>query len=279
MVFELNKVCYSYPEGTPALDGVSLAVSPGESVVILGANASGKSTLLHLMDGLILPASGEVLAFGERLDGKRIESLSFAREFRRKVGLLFQDSEAQLFCPTVKDEIAFGPLQLGLDQEEVRSRVEEMLVLAGLTGLADRPPYLLSGGEKKKVALASLLAIDPEVLLLDEPTGDLDPRSQTWLVELLEQLRRTGKTLVTATHDLSIVEELADRALVLGEDHRLWAEGAPDVVLSDLELLLRVNLIHEHSHLHGRLRHRHPHAHGLSHRHEHNPENPSHPPR
>jgi len=267
-IFELSEVSYSYPEGQGALEGVSFSVSPGESIVILGANACGKSTLLHLMDGLIFPTSGSIRAFGERLEAGRMETPALAGEFRRRVGLVFQEAEAQLFCPTVKDEIAFGPLQLGLSQAEAAKRVEEMIALSDLSGLEDRPAYTLSGGEKKKVALASVLALEPEVLLLDEPTGDLDPRSQTWLVELLAGLRAAEKTLITATHDLSIVEEIADRVLVMGEDHRLWAEGDPHTILSNLDLLLEVNLIHEHTHAHGEIRHRHPHGHGLSHGHE-----------
>lgn len=266
-IFELEQVSYSYPEGQQALAEVSFSVAAGESVALLGANASGKSTLLQIMDALIFPAAGRVRAFGEALDQKRAETPEFAARFRRKVGLVFQQAEAQLFSPTVRDEIAFGPLQLGLAQEDALQRVEKMLALSGLTGLAERPPYSLSGGEKKKVALASVLAIEPEVLLLDEPSGDLDPRSQTWLIELLESLHAGGKTLITATHDLSIVEEIADRVIVLGEDHRLHAQGTSEEVLGNTELLLKVNLIHEHAHEHGAMRHRHPHGHGFSHRH------------
>jgi len=266
-VFELSEISYSYPGGQPALEEVSFSVWRRESIVILGANASGKSTLLHLLDGLIFPVSGSLRAFGEMLSPRRMETADFVQQFRRKVGLVFQEAEAQLFCPTVREEIAFGPLQLGLSREEVQKRVEETLLISGLAGIEDRPPYSLSGGEKKKVALACVLAIEPEVLLLDEPTGDLDPRSQTWLVELLGGLRETGKTIISATHDLSIVEEIADRVLVLGEDHRLKAEGMPEAILNDSDLLLEVNLIHEHAHVHAGLEHRHAHGHGISHGH------------
>jgi len=271
-LFELSEISYSYPGGQPALEEVSFSVWPRESIVIVGANASGKSTLLHLLDGLIFPVSGSIRAFGEILSLRRMETADFVQQFRRKVGLVFQEAEAQLFCPTVKEEIAFGPLQLGLSREEVQKRVEETLLMSDLAGIEDRPPYSLSGGEKKKVALACVLAIEPEVLLLDEPTGDLDPRSQTWLVELLAGLRETGKTIISATHDLSIVEEIADRVLVLGEDHRLKAEGRPEAILNDSDLLLEVNLIHEHAHVHAGLEHRHPHGHGISHRHGNAPE-------
>jgi cobalt/nickel transport system ATP-binding protein len=267
-IFWADNISYSYPEGQRALEGISFSITAGESVVLLGANACGKSSLLQVLDGLIFPNSGSISAFGEPLTQQRLQTASFSQQFRRKVGLVFQEAEAQLFCPTVKDEIAFGPLQLGMTQPQVLARVEEMLKLSGMTGKEDRAPYNLSGGEKKKVALACVLAVEPEVLLLDEPTGGLDPRSQTWLVETLLQLRETGKTLITATHDLSIVEEIADRVLVMGEDHKLWAEGTPQKILDDLDLLLAVNLIHEHDHAHGELRHKHPHAHFMPHEHE-----------
>jgi len=268
LIIEAEKVSYAYPSGEAALQEVSFSLASGESLVILGANASGKSTLLHLLAGLIFPAAGAIKIFDEVLTEKRLQAPAFNAQFRRRVGIVFQEADTQLFCPTVKDEIAFGPLQLGLEKTEVARRVEEMLALCGLKDREDRPPYSLSGGEKKKVALASVLVLEPEILLLDEPTGGLDPRSQTWLVEILLQLQQQGATLVTATHDLSAGEEIASRALVLGEDHRLKAEGTPQEILSNLDLLLSVNLIHEHTHAHGALRHRHPHGHGISHGHE-----------
>jgi cobalt/nickel transport system ATP-binding protein len=267
-IIETGGVSYRYPGGEPALLEVGFSLTPGESLVILGANASGKSTLLHILDGLIFPQAGAIKIFGEALTEKRLQTPAFNAQFRRRVGIVFQEADTQLFCPTVKDEIAFGPLQLGLAKAEVESRVEEMLALCDLKGREDRPPYSLSGGEKKKVALGSVLVLQPEILLLDEPTGGLDPRSQTWLVETLLQLQEQGTTLIIATHDLSVGEEIAQRALVLGEDHRLKADGTPQAILSDLDLLLSVNLIHEHTHAHGALRHRHPHIHGISHGHE-----------
>jgi cobalt/nickel transport system ATP-binding protein len=267
-LFELSEVRYSYPQAH-ALAHISFEVSQGESLVVLGANASGKSTLLHLMDGLIFPQEGFVRAFGRELSEELLANSEFARRFRRDVGLLFQSAEAQLFCPSVREEIAFGPLQLDIPPAEVESRVQELSAALRLEALADRAPHELSGGEQKKVALASVLASGPSVLLLDEPTGGLDPRSQRWLVELLKELRSVGKTLVAATHDLSVVEEIADRVLVLTEDGRLAAQGDPTAILDDTELLLSANLIHEHVHIHGDVSHRHPHGHHLGHRHPH----------
>ncbi len=197
----------------------------------------------------------------------RDEATAF--RFRRRVGFVFQHSDAQLFSPTVREEIAFGPLQMGLPPAEVERRLCDVADLMGIGSLLDRPPFQLSGGEKKKVALACVLAINPDVILLDEPTGGLDPRSQRWLVELLLSLHKAGKTLITATHDLDIVAEIADRVLIFSEEHTLAAECAARDIFTDLNLLLRVNLIHEHMHRHGSLVHSHPHYHSGDHDHKH----------
>jgi len=265
--FEVESVSYRYPDGRLGLSETSLVVHERESLVILGANASGKSTLLGLLAGLAFPTSGRVRAFGAELSPQMPEDGQFARTFRQRVGVLFQDTDAMLFNPTVHDEIAFGPLQLDLKPEEVRQRVEDMLDLLGLRPIADQPPYRLSGGEQRKVALGAILAVSPQVLLLDEPTSGLDPRFQRWFVEFAVELREAGKTLVTATHDLHIVEEIADRVVVLGEDHRIAAEGQPYAILTDLDLLLRVNLVHEHAHIHDGELHIHPHSHLHAHDH------------
>ena len=169
----------------------------------------------------------------------------------------------------MRDEVAFGPLHLRLPEDEIVRRVEDTLRMLGLGDLAERAPYNLSGGEKKKVALASVLAINPDVLMLDEPTNGLDPRTESWLLELLVRLHGVGKTIVIATHHLDILEDIADRAVVLDEDHTVAAAGPVPDVLADRDLLLRVNLIHEHAHLHGGVAHTHVHAHEGPHEHEH----------
>jgi cobalt/nickel transport system ATP-binding protein len=260
-VFRLTGVGYEYAGGVEALADVDLAIDSGERLAVLGANGSGKSTLLKVLAGLAEPTHGEVRAFGERMSGGALRDEAVAQRFRRRVGMVFQSADAQLFNPTVRDEVAFGPLHLGLPHDETVARVDDTLEMLGLTALADRAPYNLSGGEKKKVALASVLSIDPDVLLLDEPTNGLDPRTQEWLMELLETLNRAGKTIVAATHQLDVLERLVDRAVVLGEDHRPAADGPLAAVLADRDLLLSVNLIHEHAHHHGALLHSHPHAH------------------
>ena len=268
-VFALQGVSYQYKAGVPALDAISLNVEAGQRLALLGANGSGKSTLLMILAGLLAPSGGEVLAFGEPLSAERLRDERFAHAFRRRVGIVFQSSDTQLFSPNVRDEIAFGPLHLELPEAEVLRRVQDTLNLLGLNELAERAPYNLSGGEKKKVALASVLAVNPDVLLFDEPTNGLDPRTQRWLIELLGRFHEAGKTLVLATHHLDLLGELADAALILGEDHRVAVCGPLDEVLADRDLLLRVNLIHEHAHLHGQRLHSHEHAHQGEHEHEH----------
>lgn len=268
-LFQAKELGYAYDDGILALEGVSLSIYAGKKLAILGANGSGKSTFLKLLDGLYFPTSGELLAFGEPLSESWLRDEERAFAFRRRVGLVFQDSDVQLFSPTVWDEVAFGPLQLGLAREEVVDRVERVLRFMEITHLGERPPYRLSGGEKKKVALASVLVLEPQVLLLDEPTANLDPRTQSSLLELLIKLNQEGSTIVTATHHLDIVEVIADWVYVLGEDHRLIGQGQPSEVLSRRDLLLESNLIHEHTHRHDGSIHVHPHPHHRYHDHEH----------
>lgn len=271
-VFDLRNVSYAYLGKFTALQDVTLTINAGEHVAIMGANGSGKSTLLSILDALAYPTSGEFYAFGSPVTEAVFDSLEDneqARHFRKKVGFVFQNSDVQLFCSTVYDEVAFGPLQLDLTKDEVRRRTEDVLELVGIGGLRDRSPHTLSGGEKKKVSLASVLSVNPDVLLLDEPTAGLDPRSQLWLIELLQGLAKAGKTIVTATHDLDIVEQISTRAIVFGEDHRLKVDTDSRKVMADLDLLKDHNLIHRHMHRHGSLEHQHLHAHAGEHTHGH----------
>lgn len=249
-VFVAEGVSYSYLERFAALSEVSLSIGRGEKVALLGANGCGKSTLLKILDGLIIPDVGTLFAFGEKVTEDVLEDEQFNRGFRSRVGFIFQNSDAQVFSPTVREEIAFGPLNLGMPTGEVADRVHDTLAMLDITDLADRAPYQLSGGQKKRVAIASVLVMNPEVLLFDEPTAALDPRTQQWLIELIVELNEAGKTVVLATHDLETIDVLADRCLVFSEDHRLVGAGSPIEILGDRELLLSVNLIHERTHLH-----------------------------
>ncbi len=257
VVFELHGVRYAYGGRQTALDGIDLRIERGERVVLLGANGSGKSTLLKLLDGIIAPAGGTMRALGRDVAAVADGADSF--RFHREVGLVFQDPDVQLFSATVLDDVAFGPLQLGLPQDEVRAMCDEALRQMGIAHLADRAPFELSGGEKKRAAIASVLSLRPDVLLLDEPTAALDPRTKWVLVNLIRRLGEGGKTLITATHELEIVPIIADRVVVLGENRRVLADGPTAAILADRDLLLRANLIHEHLHEHGAERHSHDH--------------------
>ncbi len=270
-LFDVDRVSYHYQNKLPALVDVSLSIAPGRKIGILGANGSGKSTLLKLLDGLYFPTSGTVSFRGMRLDQDSLADEATNSAFRRSVGLVFQDPDVQLFSPTVWEEVAFGPLQLGLSRDEVEARVQAALELLGIVKLADRVPYGLSGGEKKKVSLASVLVVEPEVLLLDEPTAALDPRSQRALVDLIVEVSERGRTVVTATHDLDVVAEIADQVFVFGEEKTVVRAGAPEEILADHDLLLATNLAHAHRHYHAAMgsgEHVHPHLHHDLHGHE-----------
>lgn len=244
---------YAYLERHVALDGVGVSVRRGEKLALLGANGCGKSTLLKILDGLVFPDSGSYHAFGQPVTEDALADDQFATAFRSRVGFVFQNSDAQVFSPTVREEIAFGPLQLGLTRDEVDQRIADVLAMLDITRLVDRPPFQLSGGEKKRVAIASVLVMNPEVLLFDEPTAALDPRTRHWLTELLVELAAAGKTIVHATHDLDLLGRVADRCVVFGEDHRILATGTAARILADADCLLRANLIHPGSPLLGRI--------------------------
>jgi cobalt/nickel transport system ATP-binding protein len=271
-IFDLRDISYSYVGRINALKDISLKINRGEQISIIGTNGSGKSTLLAILNGLIYPTSGEFYAFGNQITEDVFDSIKdneFRSYFRTKVGFVFQNSDVQLFSPTVYEEIAFGPLQLDVPLEEVNRRVEDVLEMMEITKLRDRSPHTLSGGEKKKVCIATVLVNNPDVMLLDEPSAGLDPRTQLWLVELLQELGRAGKTVITATHDLEIIEQISKRSIVMGEDHNIKVDGDTVKVLDDMALLLSVNLIHEHMHIHGKTVHGHLHAHGKKHEHQH----------
>ncbi len=275
-ILRIKKVSYRYYDRIPALTDISLRISAGECFAVIGANGSGKSTLLQIMGGLIYPyrpstpsgsPEGAVYFKGNEVSEKTLHNEDFLRYFRGSVGFVFQDSDVQLFCPTVLDEVLYGPLQLNMNETEALDRAYEVMKMLNIEGLKERPSYMLSGGEKKRVAIASVLTMNPEVLLFDEPTNGLDPRTQCFLMELLVALNEAGKTIVIATHDLSLVGELHAKVAVLSEDHSIERTGSSDDILRDEELLLKVNLIHEHIHFHGKTAHTHLHSHYLFHQH------------
>lgn len=273
LVFACRDLRYSYLDRFPALAGVSLDLRAGERVALLGANGCGKSTLLKALDGLVHPQQGTFHAFGVPITEDSLEDEDVNRDFRSRVGFVFQNSDTQVFSPTVREEVAFGCLQLGMSVAQTQERVDEVLTLLEIGDLADRAPFQLSGGQKKKVAIASVLVMNPQVILFDEPTAALDPRTQHWLVGLIRRLGEAGKTIVVATHDLEVLGEIADRCIVFAEDHTIVADGTPEQVLADRDLLVAVNLVHEHPHRHRQgdsvVEHSHPHpAVGDHHHHE-----------
>ena len=260
IAYDVRDLSFCYKE-VPALRNLSLQIRRGERVALLGANGSGKSTLLRLLAALSFPFSGAISFLGDELTQAKLDQPDFFLPFRRRVGIVFQNTDVQLFNASVFDEVAFGPLQLGWPKECVRERVEQALSSMRISDLRDRPPHRLSGGEKKRVALASVLVSNPEVLLLDEPIAALDPASQTEMIHLLASWKDGSRTVVTATHDLSALETIADRCYLLDKG-TLAAEGSPLDVLHNITLLEQTNLIRPHPHAHagssGRI---HPHLH------------------
>ena len=267
-VFELKDVYFSYLGKYPALSGVDIRIEKGQEVAFIGANGSGKSTLLHMLDGLIFPDRGTIAALGKELSEKVFGDQEFSRNFRMKVGLVFQNPDIQLFCPTVKEDILFGPLHLGMDKRRIERSFERVGELMDVVKLLDRSPHQLSLGEKKRVAIASVLVMEPEVILLDEPTASLDPRTSRHLIDAIARLGGEGRTVIISTQDIHIVSEVADRVIVMGEDKKIAADGITEDILKDNALLEKHNLVHIHSHKHKGATHAHPHEHP-SHDHSH----------
>lgn len=221
-LIELSDCCFAY-EGTPVLRHIDLTICAGDSVVLMGDNGSGKSTLLKLLVGLVYPQQGSYRFCGQEVSERSMRDATFAKSLHQRVGFIFQDSDSQLFCASVADEIAFGPRQMGLPEQEVMRRVNDTLALLDIERLRDRAPYALSGGEKKRVAIACILSMNPDAYCFDEPLAGLDARTRTWLLGFLQQLKAAGKTLVVATHDQSLADEIADYFVYMGDMH-----GYPD---------------------------------------------------
>jgi cobalt/nickel transport system ATP-binding protein len=223
---EIKNLCFTYPDGSKALRGIDLTVENGESVALLGPNGAGKSTLLlHL--NAILQGQGEIRIFGLPIVSENI------REIRRRVGVVFQDPDDQLFSPTVFDDVAFGPINMGLSRDEVNKRVEKALGDVGMESFEEKAAYHLSFGQKKRVATATVLSMEPDILALDEPFSDLDPRGRR---ELLAILSAIPVTKMVVTHDLLFVLELCERAVII-DDGKIVADGPIDKILTDEELL------------------------------------------
>lgn len=243
-IFKLDGVSYCYFNKIKAVENISITIKKSESIAILGANGSGKSTLLKIFDGLYFPKIGKVEAFGKILNEKTLRDKEFNRFFRKNVGFVFQDPDAQLFLPTVRDEIAFAPIQLGYSEEETSKLVEKAAKELNLEKLLDKYPFKLSEGEKKKVALSSIYTLNPNVWLLDEPILSLDPKTQWWIVDFIKQLKNNKKTIIVATHNIGFAKLIADKCCILQDDHKMAIFDETDYVLKQKELLEKANLIH-----------------------------------
>ena len=229
-IVSVENVKFSYPAGVSALKGVSLEIKQGEKVAILGPNGSGKSTLILLIAGLLTPSKGQIKVFGQSTSSKDFSKL------RSRIGIVFQDPDDQLFTPSVKEDIEYGPKNLGLPAEVISKRCDHILEDIGISDLKDRPPHRLSFGEKKKVSLATALILRPELLILDEPTANLDLLSRRGLIDMLNELNAEGTTIVISTHDVEALPELADRVIVVSHGSLLGG-GEMHKVLQDVALL------------------------------------------
>lgn len=228
-ILEIENLSYSYPDGTKALENISFSMDEEQKMAVLGANGAGKSTLMLHLNG-ILEGKGRISVCGLELCKKN------TRQIRQKVGLVFQNPDDQLFCPTVFDDVAFGPQNMGLPKEEVQKRVTAALARVGLTGFEKRSPFHLSTGEKKRVSLATVLSVDSELIVLDEPTSNLDPKGRREIIELLATL---GKSMIIVTHDFDMASRLCPRSIVLSKGC-LVADGETAKIISD-ETLLKNN--------------------------------------
>jgi len=231
-IVETNNLHYAYPDGTVGLSGVTLRITHGESVAIVGENGAGKSTLLLHLNGFLSAAEGDVRVGGHTINPKNLDTV------RRTIGMVFQNPDDQLFMPTVFDDVAFGPLNLGLCDREAEAQALQALETVGMQHLRKRPPYKLSQGEKRAVAIATVLAMSPDILVMDEPTSSLDPMSRTHLIELLKTFRHTK---IIATHDLDMAMDLCERTIVLHRG-RVTADGPTAKIFQDEDLLHRSRL-------------------------------------
>ncbi|HMK54606.1 MAG TPA: ATP-binding cassette domain-containing protein [Methanobacteriaceae archaeon] len=236
-VIETREITYQYPDGTLALENVNFKALQGKMVALLGPNGAGKSTLFLHFNGILRPTSGEVRIKDSALGYKKEDLM----KVRQKVGIVFQNPDDQLFAPTVMEDVAFGPLNMGLDTEEVERRVKASLEKVGMEGYEKKPPHHLSGGQKKRVAIAGILAMQPEIMVLDEPTSGLDPKGASQILRILYQLNQEGMSIVISTHDVDLVPLYASQVYIISEG-KIIKEGTPQEVFSDVKIIRSANL-------------------------------------
>ncbi|MTK13883.1 MAG: ABC transporter ATP-binding protein [Clostridiaceae bacterium] len=240
-MIQIKDIIFKYKDAE-VLKNINVDIKEGESIALIGPNGRGKSTFLKLLNGIIFATKGKYYFNSEEIDKKKMENSNFSKLFHKKVGFVFQNSDAQLFCSNVYEEIAFGPRQMGMDDKEVDRRVCDCLRLLDIEDLKDREPYNLSGGEKKRVAIAAVLALNPEVLILDEPMNAIDPKGKKFLRELMIKLNNSGKTIICSTHDFEYVQGIFKRVLVFAEDHSIIRDDDYDIVINDNSFLIENNI-------------------------------------
>lgn len=232
-----ENLSFTYPDGTQALKNINIEIEKGEKVAIIGPNGAGKSTLFSHFNGLTEPTSGCVKIEGKPISFEKDELL----KVRQKVGIVFQDPNDQLFAPTVKEDIAFGPMNLGLNYDEVEKRVEDALKMVGMENYEDKTPHHLSGGQQKRIAIAGIIAMKPELMILDEPTAGLDPDGVEKVLNIMNQLNEEGMTLIISSHDIDMISKYADKIFVL-YNGEIIESGNKNKIFSDMELLKKAHL-------------------------------------
>ena len=236
-IIQTENMSFTYPDGTSALRNINIKINEGERVAIVGPNGAGKSTLFSHFNGISKPTSGLIKIDGQPMSYKKNDLI----EIRQKVGLVFQNPDDQLFAPTVVEDVAFGPMNLGLSDEEVDERVEESLKRVGMSGLEKKAPHHLSGGQKKRVSIAGILAMQPEIMVLDEPTTGLDPKGVKQVMDILYILNQENISIIIASHDVEMVTQFADKIFVLHEGE-IIANGTTEDIFNDLETLKKAHL-------------------------------------
>ncbi|MBL4932530.1 energy-coupling factor ABC transporter ATP-binding protein [Clostridium paridis] len=241
-MIKLEQASFTY-KSKQALEDINIHIKEGESIAIIGPNGSGKSTFLKLLNGIISPSEGKYIFDGTEINENKLKDNKFLKLFHKRVGFVFQNSDTQLFCSTVFEEIAFGPIQMGLREDEINKRVNDCLKMLNIEKIKDEHPYNLSGGEKKRVAIASVLALNPEILTLDEPMSGIDPKGKRFLRDLLIALNKSGKTIICATHDFQYVDGMFERAIVFSENHKIIRDDKYCNIIEDEEFLKEYNII------------------------------------
>jgi len=241
-MIKLENISFTY-KNKVALDNVNVHIKEGESIAIIGPNGSGKSTFLKLLNAIIFPSQGKYIFDEVEINESYLKDNKSLKLFHKRLGFVFQNSDAQLFCSTVFEEIAFGLMQMDLPEVEINKRVSDCLNLLNIDKLKEEHPYNLSGGEKKRVAIASVLALNPEVIILDEPMNGIDPKGKRFLSDLLIALNKSGKTIICATHDFEYVEGIFNRAIVFSEEHKIIRDDKYENTIKDEDFLRKYNII------------------------------------